>query len=112
MRNYIIRRLLILIPTLLLLTFLIFIMVSLVPGDIVDAMQARASEMTMDRAQIEKSLGLDAPLIVQYGRWMGVIPQMDGKIHEQLQKLRRVCYHSIASDFFDKNDYDAAITFF
>ncbi len=79
MRNYIIRRLLILIPTLFLLTFLIFIMVSLVPGDIVDAMQARSSEMTMDRAAIEKSLGLDAPLLVQYGRWMGVVPQMDGK---------------------------------
>ncbi len=80
MRSYIIRRLLILIPTLLLLTFLIFVLVSLVPGDIVDAMQARASEMAMDRAAIEKALGLDAPLIIQYGRWMGVVPQMDGKV--------------------------------
>ena len=80
MRNYIIRRLLILIPTIILLTLLIFILVSLVPGDIVDAMQARSSEMTMDRAAIEKALGLDAPLLVQYGRWMGVIPQMDGKV--------------------------------
>ena len=80
MRNYIIRRLLILIPTLLLLTFLIFVMVSLIPGDIVDALQARSSEITMDRAAIEKSLGLDAPLVVQYGRWMGVVPQMDGRV--------------------------------
>jgi peptide/nickel transport system permease protein len=85
MRNYIIRRLLILIPTLILLTFLIFIMVSLVPGDIVDAMQARASEMTMDRAAIEKALGLDAPLLVQYGRWMGVVPQMDGELRGLFQ---------------------------
>ncbi len=85
MRNYIIRRLLILIPTLLLLTFLIFILVSLVPGDIVDAMQARASEITMDRAAIEKSLGLDAPLLVQYGRWMGVVAQMDGKVNGLFQ---------------------------
>lgn len=80
MRNYIIRRLFILIPTLLVLTFLIFILVSLVPGDIVDAMQARSSDMLLDREAIEKSLGLDATLLVQYGRWMGVVPQMDGTL--------------------------------
>jgi peptide/nickel transport system permease protein len=80
MRNYIIRRLLILVPTLILLTFLTFVLVAMVPGDIVDALQARSSEMTMDRAAIEKSLGLDAPLIVQYARWMGLVPQMDGKV--------------------------------
>ena len=85
MRSYIIRRLLILIPTLFLLTFLIFIMVSFVPGDIVDAMQARSSEMTMDRAAIEKALGLDASLLVQYGRWIGVFPQMDGEINGLFQ---------------------------
>jgi peptide/nickel transport system permease protein len=85
MRNYIVRRLLILIPTLLVLTFLIFILVSLIPGDIVDAMQSRASEMTMDRAAIEHALGLDAPLLVQYGRWMGVIPGVDGKVSGLLQ---------------------------
>lgn len=38
--------------------------------------------------------------------------QMDGKIHDELQKLRRVCYHIIASDFFEKGEYDGAITFF
>jgi peptide/nickel transport system permease protein len=79
MRNYIIRRLLILIPTLFFLTFLIFFLVSLVPGDIVDAMQARSSEMTMDREAIEHSLGLDAPLVVQYFRWLGLAPQVDGE---------------------------------
>ncbi|NVM27149.1 MAG: ABC transporter permease [Desulfobacterales bacterium] len=85
MRAYIIRRLLILIPTLLLLTFLIFIIVSLVPGDIIDAMQARASEIELDRAAIEHALGLDAPIFVQYGRWMGVVPQMDGNFHGLFQ---------------------------
>ena len=85
MRAYIIRRLLILIPTLLLLTFLIFIIVSLVPGDIIDAMQARASEIELDRAAIEHALGLDAPIFVQYGRWMGVVPQMDGNFNGLFQ---------------------------
>ena len=85
MRNYIIRRVLIIIPTLILLTFILFVLVSIVPGDIIDAMQARASEMTMDRDAIEKSLGLDAPLIIQYLRWMGIAPQMDGKVNGLFQ---------------------------
>lgn len=85
MRNYIIRRLLILIPTLIFLTFILFILVSIVPGDIVDAMQARSSEMTMDRDAIEASLGLDAPLPVQYLRWMGILPQIDGEVNGLFQ---------------------------
>jgi peptide/nickel transport system permease protein len=80
MRSYIIRRLLILIPTLLLLTFITFILAALIPGDIIDAAQARSSEMGLDRAAMERALGLDAPILVQYARWMGIIPQMDGKI--------------------------------
>jgi peptide/nickel transport system permease protein len=85
MSSYIVRRLLILIPTLLLLTFIIFALASLIPGDIIDAMQARSTELTFDRAAMERAFGLDAPILVQYGRWMGVVPQMDGKIGGFLQ---------------------------
>ncbi len=31
-----------------------------------------------DRAAIERALGLDVPIITQYGRWVGVVPQADG----------------------------------
>lgn len=79
-RNYIIRRLLILIPTLIVLTFVLFVLVSFMPGDIIDALQMGSSEIRMDREELEQSLGLDAPLIVQYLRWLGVYPQMDGKL--------------------------------
>jgi len=78
MRVYIIRRLLILIPTLVLVSFLIFFVVRLMPGDIIDTIRAADPEAEVDRAQIERELGLDAPALVQYGRWMGVVPQMDG----------------------------------
>ena len=80
MRNYIIRRLLMLIPTLLLVTLVIFFVVRLIPGDIIDAMLAvpGAWDMVIDRAVLEQELGLDAPALVQYGRWMGVVPQGDG----------------------------------
>ncbi len=81
MRAYIIRRLLIMIPTLFLVTLMIFFMVRLVPGDLIDAMMARIGrDVQLDRAALERELGLDAPLLVQYGRWMGVAPQADGSL--------------------------------
>jgi len=66
------------IPTLLLVTLITFFLVRLVPGDIIDAMMATSYDLQIDRAQMEHQLGLDAPAIVQYGRWLGVAPQMDG----------------------------------
>ncbi len=82
MRTYIIRRLLILIPTLLLVTLIVFILVRLVPGDVIDAMMTapgvRGDIAELDRPAIERELGLDRPMLVQYARWMGVIPQADG----------------------------------
>jgi len=78
MRNYIIRRLLLVIPTLFLVSLIVFFLVRLVPGDIIDAMRSKALDVVLDRAAIEKALGLDAPVLTQYGRWLGVVPQVDG----------------------------------
>jgi len=77
MRVYIVRRLLLMIPTLLGVSFVIFFVVYLVPGDIIDQMQM-VPDIRLDRAELEHKLGLDAPIFVQYGRWLGVVPQMDG----------------------------------
>jgi peptide/nickel transport system permease protein len=85
MRAYIIRRLLLLIPTLFLASILIFILMRVLPGDIVDAILASAATEDIDREMILKNLGLDAPLITQYGRWIGVVPQVDGNISGLLQ---------------------------
>ena len=41
MRAYIIRRLLLIIPTLIILTILVFLSVRYIPGDIIDAMAAQ-----------------------------------------------------------------------
>ena len=78
LRTYIIRRLLLLIPNLFIVTSMVFLLVRLIPGDIIDAM---ANEMgpeaggSLDRAAIERRLGLDVPIHVQYGRWIGQILQ-------------------------------------
>lgn len=83
MRAYIIKRLLLVIPTVLLTTMLIFVGVRLIPGDIIDLMVGTGDmyagfDLEVNRAYIEERLGLDVPVYVQYGRWMGVVPQADG----------------------------------
>jgi len=71
MRAYIIRRLLLIIPTFILVTIIVFAVVRLIPGDIVDQMMAEWGRITEgSRAELEAILGLDAPIYVQYGRWM------------------------------------------
>ena len=82
MRAYIIRRLLLAIPTLFLVTLIVFLLVRLVPGDAVDAMAVELALQGVDidsaRDQIEQMLGLDVPILQQYRRWLGIVPQDDG----------------------------------
>ncbi len=82
MRAYIIRRVLLAIPTLFLLTLIVFLLVRLVPGDAVDALASQLSEIgggeEVDREAVERALGLNVPFFTQYGRWLGVAPQEDG----------------------------------
>ena len=78
MRAYLIRRLLLTIPTLLILTIIVFLAVRFLPGDVVDAMVAEmeswsATGGVVDGEALERMLGLDVPVHVQYGRWMGGI---------------------------------------
>jgi len=78
MRAYIIRRLLMLIPTVFLASLIIFLLTHLIPGDVIDAMQAAITDVKLPRAELERALGLDVPLMHQYGRWMGFIRNADG----------------------------------
>ena len=82
MRAYIIRRLLLMIPTLFILSIMVFLSVRFIPGDVIDAMAARMVEVgggggLIDREALEHMLGLDVPVHVQYGRWIGVLPTPD-----------------------------------
>ena len=76
MRAYIIRRVLLVIPTLFILSVLIFLSVRFLPGDAIDVMLDKAGwigAVNVDRAALEQMLGLDRPAYVQYGRWIGGI---------------------------------------
>lgn len=82
MRSYLIRRLLLLIPTLLIVTITTFAMVRLIPGNIVDRIvlqMAYGSRSTAEdmRERLERELGLDLPWYAQYARWMGGVLQGD-----------------------------------
>ena len=72
---YIIRRLLLIIPTLFILSILVLLSVRFIPGDIVDVMLVRMEYRgtgagEVDREALEHMLGLDVPVYVQYGRWI------------------------------------------
>jgi len=84
-RAYIIRRLLILIPTLIVTATLVFFLIRVMPGDVIDMMQGQVRDVQLDRSQLERSFGLDAPILTQYGRWMGIVPHESGRISGILQ---------------------------
>ena len=70
------------IPTLFILSILVFLSVRFIPGDVIDAMVARMEEagvlgFEIDREALERMLGLDVPVHMQYGRWIGVLPTPD-----------------------------------
>ena len=77
MHRYLIRRLLMMIPTLFIISIIVFLMISLIPGDVIDSMMqqgfAKRASGGLDREALERALGLDVPMYVQYGRWIGDI---------------------------------------
>ena len=80
MKSYAVRRILLMIPTLFLVTVLVFGLVRLVPGSAVDLMAADLGTSShVDKEEIEHRLGLDVPVVVQYGRWIGILPDESGK---------------------------------
>ena len=86
MGAYIVRRLLLIIPTVFILTILVFLSVRFIPGDVVDVIQGRMELYgagVIDREAVERRLGLDMPVHVQYGRWVGGIFQ-HGTLGESL----------------------------
>ena len=89
MRAYLTRRLLLVIPTLLLVTIIVFLLVRFIPGNVLDMMVAEMSstsgEEFKDVSGLKHALGMDSPLPVQYGRWLGVWPQENGKISGMLE---------------------------
>jgi len=75
---FILRRILVMIPTLIAVSILSFVIIQLPPGDFLTsyAAQLRAEGDTVDAAELEAlrvRYGLNQPVYVQYGKWMSGI---------------------------------------
>lgn len=72
MLQYVVKRVLLTIPTLLGVAVLVFFMLRIVPGDVVEVKLrgdgGSVSQQTIDAER--KRLGLDKPLMTQFGDWM------------------------------------------
>lgn len=77
MSAYLGRRLLLIIPTLFLVSVIIFTTMRMIPGDVIDQMVFGAlgsgGGSAPDADAIRHGLGLDLPVQVQYGRWISGI---------------------------------------
>ena len=69
---YIVRRLILMLVTLFGISVIIFVLLRIVPGNIVDILFDAAGFVDQaDKANLEKELGLDQPIFVQYLKWIG-----------------------------------------
>ena len=79
MLGYLANRTLLMIPTLAGVAILIFFMLRVVPGDIVEVkLRGDGGSVTQETIEMErKRLGLDKPLHVQFGQWMVGLATLD-----------------------------------
>lgn len=77
MTSYILKRLALTIPILLLIVIIVFLLIKLIPGDAVSAMQGQTKLSAAQMEAIREVLGLDLPLHVQLGRYLGGLLQGD-----------------------------------
>lgn len=78
MRNYLVRRLLLFIPTLFLVSVIIFVIIRVVPGDPALAILGESQYTMEEYLSIRAMMGLDKPIFVQYWDWIsGIMLRFD-----------------------------------
>ncbi len=83
MLTYIVRRLFIMLPTLLIISLVIFLIIQAPPGDylsnMIQELQAQGETAALEKvAFLRKEYGLDKPILEQYAVWMGFWPGPNG----------------------------------
>ncbi|HEY5789441.1 MAG TPA: ABC transporter permease, partial [Gammaproteobacteria bacterium] len=79
MLNYTVHRILVMIPTLLAISFLTFVIIQLPPGDYltnqISELQSQGDKAALEKIEfLRKQYGLDKPFLEQYGVWVGLWP--------------------------------------
>ncbi len=77
MQRYIAQRLLLLAPVLFVVSALVFSLVHLIPGDPAQVLLGFENTDPVQLARVRKDMGLDRPVYVQYGRWVGKVVRGD-----------------------------------
>jgi peptide/nickel transport system permease protein len=76
MRTYFLKRLLQIIPTMLMITLVVFVMMRSIPGDPVVALLGDAYTEE-DAEKVREAYGFNKPVLVQYAIWLGKLVQGD-----------------------------------
>src|SRR4051794_27261424 len=89
MLRYTLHRILVMIPTLLVISFISFAIIKLPPGDYLSnqiaELQSQGDKAALEKVDfLRKQYGLDKPFMEQYGVWVGLWPS-EGKFHGLLQ---------------------------
>jgi len=87
LKRYVVKRLLIAIPSLLIASLIVFTLPRLIPGDAVQLMLSEKA-YAKDIAELRAKLGLDRPMYVQYVDWLGHVVR--GDLGESLWTRRPV----------------------
>lgn len=95
MSRYVIKRLVMLIPVLLGVTFLVYFIISLSPGDTAAMIAGEDADAATIEA-VRKELGLDQPVIVQYAKYMMKLLQGD---MGQSYKTKRPVFDTVMTAF-------------
>jgi len=70
MKKYVLKRLLLMIPTFLGVTIVVYLLMSLAPGSPMDAFLSVPGITEAELLRIKESIGLDKPVFVQYFHWL------------------------------------------
>jgi peptide/nickel transport system permease protein len=113
MRRYVLRRLLLFVPTLFGASLFVFVLLRLVPGDIAEILvyQTGSESSAIQKKQIEQirvELGLDRPVLVQYAHWMW--DALRGDFGQSYSQRRPVS--TILAERFPRSMELAALTLF
>lgn len=78
MSRYSLSRLILAIPTVIGATIIIFVIMRVIPGDVVDTITGESGTVSeARREELREELGLKDNLIVQYGKWLGNLMTLD-----------------------------------
>jgi peptide/nickel transport system permease protein len=78
MGAYVIRRLVLMIPTLFGISVLVFVLMRFLPGDVVNSLIGTEASFSEEQKEtLRRLLGIDAPVHVQFIRWLGALLRFD-----------------------------------